>query len=158
MKRIFALAAITWILFLWGCGKTAPLGIDLSAASVLSSYDDHGGFHGDGMTWICYDCAETDIADQIRETENWKPFPLDDTVQALIYGTEDGWTTIGPYVTDTDGKPLLPPVEEGFYILLDRQSEELKEEPDLLRRSSFNFTLGIYDSVREVLYYLKFDT
>ena len=117
MNKIILMAALT--LFLGSCAragdmdeKAKPLGIDISSAEIISEEDDHGGFHGDGTTFIRLDCSGTDIYDQIRNGENWTPFPIDDTVKALVYGIEiregDSLIGIGPYLSDEDNKPLIP--------------------------------------------------
>ena len=102
-RKNLLLALFIGALLLVGCGKAAPeaekaalLGIDVSAAEILSQEDSHGGFHGDGITWIRFACEGTDIARQIAEKENWAPFPLNDTVKALVYGIEEGTAQIGP--------------------------------------------------------------
>lgn len=167
-KRLIIIAAL--IFCFSGCAKTGlkddiakPLGIDISSAEVISEEDDHGGFHGDGTTFISFDCSGTDIADQINADGNWMAFPLDDTVRALVYGVEmqdgDSEIQIGPYLTDEDGNPLIPEVENGYYLLIDEQAEEGKATgADILHRASFNFKLGIYDSDADILYYFELDT
>ncbi len=165
-RKNLLLALFIGALLLAGCGKAAPeaekaalLGIDVSAAEILSQEDSHGGFHGDGITWIRFACEGTDIARQIAEKENWAPFPLNDTVKALVYGIEEGTAQIGPYLLDEDGGPLIPEIENGYYLLIDRQAEEGKASGvDILHRASLNFILGIYDSDTDMLYYAEMDT
>lgn len=135
------------------------LGVDVSSAEVISDMDTHGGFHGDGTAVIILDCADTGIPEQISTAGNWKPFPLDDTVRTLVYGTGDKNVKIGPYLIDEDGEPLLPEIKDGYYLLIDRQTEDGKATgPDILHRASFNFTLGLYDAAAEKLYLCKMDT
>ena len=66
---------------------------------------------------------------------------------------------ISPSVTGKDSpeEPLIPPIEKGYYLLEDRHSEA-KENLDLLDRSSYNFTLSVYDTDNRTLYYYKLDT
>ena len=168
MNKFIMVAAL--VFFLCSCGRTdtmdekaKPLGIDVSSAEIISEEDDHGGFHGDGTTFLCLDCSGTDIADQIRNGGNWTPFPLNDTVKALVYGIEiregDSLIGIGPYLSDEENRPLIPEIENGYYLLIDRQAEEGKATgADILHRASFNFTLGIYDSDADILYYFELDT
>ena len=171
IKPKFA-ACKRWLLLLFGvfllggCGEAgvrdaaaALPGIDVSSAAVLAEEDSHGGFHGDGTAFLCFDCSGTDIADQIAGSESWTPFPLDDTVRTLVYGIEDETAKMGPYLSDEDGKPRIPEIEKGYYFLTDRQAEEGKAAgADLLHRASLNFTLGIYDSDTDILYYFEMDT
>ena len=168
MNKMIMVAAL--VFFLSSCGRTdtmdkkaEPLGIDVSPAEIISEEDDHGGFHGDGTTFLCFDCSGTDIAGQIRNGGNWTPFPLDDTVKALVYGIEiregDSLIGIGPYLSDEENRPLIPEIENGYYLLIDRQAEDGKATgADILHRASLNFTLGIYDSDADILYYFELDT
>ena len=45
--------------------------------------------------------------------------------------------------------------ERGWWYLLDRQEDR---EGSMLQRSSFNYTLAVYDSAAATLSYLEFDT
>ena len=64
-----------------------------------------------------------------------------------------------PYLTDDAGNPLVPELQTGYYCLLDRQAETRQAEtPDLLKRPSFNLTIGLYDAETKTLYLCKLDT
>ena len=141
------------------------LELDLSGCEVVSSWDDHGGFHGDGTTLIELECSGGGVLDQIREDSNWKALPLDRTAQALVYGVREESGTeetgimvyqTGPYLTDEEGDLLVPEIREGWYRLIDRHAEA--GETDLLDRSSLNFTLALYDTDTDTLYYFEMDT
>ena len=57
------------------------------------------------------------------------------------------------------GKSLVPQIKNGYYCLIDRQSNDLKKkQPFILYRYSFNLTIGLYNSDSKLLYYLKLDT
>ena len=51
-------------------------------------------------------------------------------------------------------------VEEGFYYFYDRhsQSQDPFDDSELHQLYSWNFTLAVYDSKNERLYYYEFDT
>lgn len=141
------------------------LEIDASGGEVVSGKDSHGGFHGDGMTCVILQFEDGAIEEQIKESGDWKAFPLEETVRALVYGVtrtnEDDSATesIGPYLTDEEGEPLVPEIEEGYYRLIDRQAEEGKATgADILHRASFNFTIGLYDTEKGILYFCELDT
>ena len=80
---------------------------------------------------------------------------MDETTTALIYGLSDDSYQIGPYLNDGSGNPLFPEVAQGYYRLIDRQDDT---EQDILERYSFNFTVAVYDSEENILYYGKQDT
>ena len=141
------------------------LDLDLSGCEVVSSWDDHGGFHGDGTAFAELKCSDSGVLDQIQEDSGWKAFPLDRTARALVYGVreevgteETGITAYqtGPYVTDDDNDPLIPEIRAGFYRLIDRHAQA--GETDLLSRASLNFTLALYDTNTNTLYFCEMDT
>ena len=141
------------------------LELDLSGCEVVSSRDDHGGFHGDGTAFAELKCSGGGVLDQIKEDGNWKAFPLDKTAQSLVYGVTEQTGTeetgimvyqTGPYLTGEEGDPLVPEIREGYYRLIDRHAEA--GETDLLDRASLNFTLALYDTERDTLYFCEMDT
>lgn len=135
------------------------LGIDVSSGNELSYSDDHGGFHGDGTTFVSLSFSDEKVLEQIKENTNWKAFPLDDTVRTLVYGVSDETRSIGPFLTDNEGDPLVPDIQNGYYILIDRQVKgEQATGADILHRNSFKFTLGIYDVDTNILYFCELDT
>ena len=108
------------------------LGVDVTEGNVVESEDSHGGFHGDGMTFVVLHFDEGGLADQLEGLAGWHPLPLSENTEALAYGrdTEDGRR--GPYLCDDDG--------------------------DVFERSSYNFTMAIYDIDTDRMYYVEFDT
>lgn len=53
-------------------------------------------------------------------------------------------------------KAGIPKVENGGYYFIDRQQDT--ERAGLLYRRSYNFSLAIYDSDENILYYCEIDT
>lgn len=165
-KWLFTIFSIVIIVVLTACGTpnmqegiAEDIGIDLSNGQEISSMENHGGFHGDGTTSIVLKFSDDNVLEQIKDNSRWKVFPLDETASALVYGISDAGKIIGPYLTDEEGKGVVPEIQNGYYLLVDRQPEELKkEEPNMLARPSFNFTLAIYDLDAKIFYYYKFDT
>lgn len=168
MKRRFLSACILLILSLslTACSSQKPqntiskeLGIDVSSDTEISATDTHGGFHGDGTTYIWLKFSDDKVLEQIKENTQWKSFPLDETVETLVYGITDEKNSIGPFLTDSDGNALVPEIQKGYYLLTDRQAESDKATgADILHRNSFNFTLGLYDTDTNTLYFCKLDT
>lgn len=164
MKRII-LTIITLLIFtlsLTACGSqdlqntiSKELGLDVSTGKMTSDFDNHGGFHGDGETYIALSFFDSKVLEQIKESAQWKKFPLDQTVRTLIYGISDETSSIGPFLNDENGNPLVPEILNGYYLFIDRHTDKNK---DILDRSSLNFTLGLYDADTDTLYYCKLDT
>ena len=142
------------------------LGINTSGGVVVECYDDHGGFHGDGETYIEIHFSDQAFEEKLAEHNKWQSFPLSPDVEKFVYhfgGTywADGWDL-------EEHQPIpgkIPVIEHGYYALVDRQSEEEKadrvyedEELGIFNRYSFNLTVGLYDSDRDILYILALDT
>ena len=167
MRRMCsALLAFVLAVGLTGCageGNTPraqacrALGVDLTGGVQLAASDSHDGFLGDGLTFAALKFSDDRLARQLENREDWRPLPLGRTVTALVYGLEEGNRSWGPYVTGEDGQALIPPVENGRYYFLDRQSDAGRGE-GVLERRSFNFTVALYDADQNTLYFVAMDT
>lgn len=125
------------------------IGIDLSDGELVSTYDDHGGFQGDGTTCTIMQFSDDAFLHDIEKAGTWQAFPPDDAVNQLLYGN---------YLIDPETQePFVPPIENGYYLLKDRNHER-NEQPNIMARNSFNFDLAVYDADNRTLYYLKEDT
>ncbi len=168
MKRIILVINTFFILIflLTACGSQKlqntilnEIGIDVSDGNEISNLDTHGGFHGDGTTYIALNFADDKVLEQIKDSDRWKKFPLDETVETLVYGMSDETGSIGPFLTDGEGNALIPDIQDGYYLLIDRQpKQDGATRADILHRYSFNFTLGLYDVDTDTLYFCKLDT
>lgn len=167
-KRIFLAGILAGVLLaLSSCGAKSPqeqvskaLGIDASAGVVRSSMDTHSG-NGDGTSCIALQFEEDQVVEEIRTNTQWKSFPLDRTVTALVYGVTEGSSQWGPFISDDQGSgtPLVPEIKNGYYCLIDRfQGSDQKADPGLLDRGAFNVTVGLYDTDSHILYCCELDT
>lgn len=166
--RLFLCVLFGGALLPAGCGSSRSLkreilkaaGIDVRAGKEIETEDSHGGFHGDGvsLTVLAFDGEE--VEQQIVKNENWEKLPFDKTVTALVYGVEEGNRSTGPYLTDAEGKPILPEIQEGYYCFIDRHSEADAADgrEEVLTRPSMNFTIAVYDAETGKMYYAKPDT
>ena len=124
------------------------LNCSLPAAEKAEVSDTHGGFHGEGeyAATIRFDTVHgAQLAEQLQNTDGWKTLPL----ELLMYGG----SSYGYYFADKAG---IPKVENGCYYFIDRQQDT--ERAGLLYRRSYNFSLAIYDSDENILYYCEIDT
>ena len=163
MKKFlfFALVVLISLGMLTACGPKSPkdtvskeLGLDVSDGKEISNYDTHSG-NGDGTSCVAIRFEDDTVLKEIQENQDWKKFPLDETVQALVYGVSDETGGTGPLLVDNDGNDLVPEIRNGYYRLIDRQTDK---ETDILHRYSFNFTVGLYDTDSNVLYCCDLDT
>ena len=121
------------------------LGLNVSSGTVISDTDTHGGFLGDGYTVMSISFGNDSVLESISKDGRWQEFPLDETMNALVYD----------YLRDDDGNTLIPEINNGWHILIDHQTDQ---DTPILDRYSFNYTVGLYDTVRDILYYGRFDT
>lgn len=166
MKKLGWIGIVLVFVFsLASCGSQEPqeivseaLGVDSSTGSTMSSMDTHSG-NGDGISCVVLHFDGNEMIKQIEADDAWQPFPLDETVQTLVYGVSDAENSIGPFLTDEDGKALVPEIKNGYYRLIDRQVEQdTATGADILNRASFNFTVGLYDTDTNMLYCCELDT
>ena len=124
--------------------------------SVVEEQDTHDGFLGDGSYYLILDCA--DNREQALETvKDWRELPLSENLNLIMYGgTRDG----AEYRFNLAEEAHMPKIENGFYIFEDRHSEsrDSADDSELFERYSFNFSLAVYDTDADKMYYFKFDT
>ena len=135
------------------------LNLDISGGTMITNKDSHGGFHGEGVSLTIIQFDDENLKELIENNDNWNAFPLNETAQGLLYGYKRYDGMYGPFLTDEDGNPLVPPIKNGYYWLKDRQVRN-EEAPgaDLIHRSSLNLDVAVYDLDSGILYYCKFDT
>ena len=172
IKRILcALLALAVIAALAGCGTkndlkqiSKILSVDCAGAEVVTKYDSHGGFLGDGTLFYALQFSDGSAVDAIKASGDWKPFPLSDSLKTAIWGWQDDEHDYAPLIIkDNDwDNPLIPQVENGYYFFRDRHSyaADPKDDSAFLdeSRPSYNFTVAIYDTDTNMLYYSEFDT
>ncbi|WP_130860959.1 DUF4153 domain-containing protein [Bacilliculturomica massiliensis] len=140
------------------------MGFDVWSGQVIRGMDTHGGFHGDGRTYIemDYSAADTELGAVLAADPDWKPLPLTDALQRAVYGQQPDETTYYASLVESpeEGIPAIPPVTRGYYRFVDRSSQSLDPQDDsqLFERNSYNFTLAIYDEETKILYYFELDT
>ncbi len=77
--------------------------------------DTHGG-NGNGTTCIVLRFDDDTVLKEMQSSALWKTFPPDETLQTLIYGTEDEDSEIGPFLNDGNGGPPVPGIRNGCYF------------------------------------------
>lgn len=110
---------------------------EISQGQVLEASDTHGGFHGDGDTFVKIRGTCT-----VPDSPHWQPLPaVGQAEQAL-------------------SQSPIPEVEKGWYYVWDRhyQSTDPASGAALLAHGSRNYTLAVYDEPNRILYYYKLDT
>ena len=136
----------------WQRRVSESLQIDASEGTVVNSYDDHSGFHGDGTSYVVLSFENEELEQGIAAPGGWNHLPLTENLETLIYGTRTDAETIGPFIGITMSK-----AERGYWYFYDRQGETT-DDSNVLNRGSFNYTFALYDAEKDLLYYCEYDT
>ena len=124
--------------------------------AVVDQLDTHGGFMGDGAYYLILDCSENRAA-ALEKIKAWKPLPMSESLQLLMYGGEKDGIIYGYNMAERGN---IPKVENGYYWFEDRHSESKNSEDDseIFDRHSMNFSIAVYDCDADRLYYFEFDS
>lgn len=116
-------------------------GIDVSDGNLYFGFDDHGGFHGDGKTYLEIR-VPVSIETLISENSDWERFPAPETIDTNVCKLD-----IDKHRGDYE--ELLPEINNGWYYFKDRTPEYA----DVF----LNFTIAAYDSDSMVFYFCQYD-
>ena len=131
------------------------LGIEQEKYVTLHEQDDHGGFHGDGLYHIALDCS-ANMDEIVAVTDDWPALPLPDKLRYVLYRTE---LDSDIYAYDLAEQASIPYVQNGCYYFHNRHSEAKDAwDTDIFGKYSFNFSIAIFDSDANILYFMAFDT
>lgn len=136
--------------------------IDISSCQVLQEDDSHGGFHGDGQTFVELLATKAEFNKIVGNmTSKWKDFPLTENLSIAVYGKETETERRLPLIIDEKNEsPLIPMIKNGYYYFQDRfdHSSDPDDDSQLFERNSWNFTLVILDKDQNRIYYVEYDT
>lgn len=124
---------------------------------VITEYESERNFLGDGEDWLILDCSnQKDLV--LEEIRNWKPLPMSDDLYTIIFGGKKGDITYSGYGFAEETN--LRDVKNGYYLFLNRSSEDIDKysEENIFDHYFGNFSLGIYDTDTNKLYYFKYDS
>ena len=111
------------------------LQLNLDNTTVLEEWDTHGGFHGDGETFVKLSCP--DGFEENLGTE-WKPLPLEGDAYRLFYE----WGGVLEY-PETDER-CIPEIENGYWYYKNT--------------GAWNWDFAVYDCDQNILYFYEFDS
>ena len=161
MKKRLAIISLFLLLTALSSCSTDPqanayFGFSRQDFTVVEEKDTHGGFHGDGTYYLILDCSNN-TQTAFKNIANWKPLPLSENLNLIMYGGEKDGMIYGYNLSE---EAHVPTIENGYYCFLDRHSEAetASDDSGLSSRGSFNFSLAVYDSDTNKLYYFEFDT
>lgn len=129
------------------------ISVNISSCKIIEDKDTHGGFHGDGEYFVKANCKKNN--DKIlKQLYKWKVFPLSEHLKPIVYGNND--EELGGLAT----KMGIPKINNGLYYFVDRHRGGPVETngENLFERTSFNYTIALYDKDRSMFYYYELDT
>jgi hypothetical protein len=137
------------------------LDVRIPADSTLVIEDSHGGFHNDGVLMVRTEFEgekAKEIATQIKKNQNWKATPLPKNIRLVLYGGEMGNNSY--YVSDLAQKNKLPEISEGYWLFMNRKDgkKKITAGEELFSDFSANYTVGLYDTKTNSLYYFESDS
>ena len=167
MKKWILATAMLAAVLLAACSGTRStpenvaqeLGVSLPETVSVGYEDTHGGFHGDGETFVTLTFSADDAAAlqaQLAE-QGWQPLPTEGEMRAAVYGGELDGVNYGDGVFARYS--VSAPVN-GWYWFFDRHSEatDPHSADGLLGRYSMNYSAAVFDADRNTLYYYELDT
>lgn len=124
---------------------------------VIEELDTHGGFQGEGSYYLILDCSDNKEK-SLEIIEDWNKLPLSENLNYIMYGEVRDGLTYGYALAKKEAH--IPKIENGYYIFEDRhlESNDSKDDTELLDRHSYNFSIAIYDCDTDKMYYFEYDT
>ncbi|MDO5564902.1 MAG: hypothetical protein Q4F88_06715 [Eubacteriales bacterium] len=115
--------------------------------NISNSYE---GIHNDGELLYTFQFDKHESIEFITNIEHtWNHTPLSDDINILLYG---GYKNGINYQYNLGQKIGIPIVENGFWCIVP------KDIDNILLQYSFDFTLSIFDTDTNILYYYKINT
>ena len=155
MKKILLVLPL---LILSGCSFnirniTSVIEINNNNCRIIKERDTHGGFLGDGEFYAEIRCKNINLEEL---SSNWKKMPLSKSLNDITEMVWCDYNKCGNLYEKYD----IPNVNNGYYFFLDRHSDskDKYDSTDLNNRSSYNFTLAMYDDESKIIYYYELDT
>jgi len=166
MKKItfFIMISLILLISLQACAKKESTENELSnnlntkiiSGDIIKNEDTHGGFHGDGKRIIVIkysDDSGKSMLSNILDNSKWSEIPLDENLSLLMYGgSRDNVSYAYKFAKEVG----IPQIAHGYYYFVNRQTNN--QDTDILNSPSLNFTIAMYDSDNNTLYYFEKDT
>ena len=126
------------------------LEITIPVFSRMEEKDSHGGFLGDGEALVKIYLSKDnskEIIEQMEKNSHWRKLPLSEDLKNFP-------------VVDKEYK--IPDVQNGYWFVYDRYYKAI-DQYDAEKifdkdRSAFNFSLAVFDTDSNILYYFEEDT
>lgn len=162
MKKFIILLIMTIILitvyiifnicFGWHIELSSNIEVNIPILSKLEYKDTHGGFHGDGETFIKVSLSGKQaekVIDEIKNNKHWKRLPMSETMNK---------NSKSPFNSNMS----IPEVNNGYCFFVDMHSDvnDKYNENEMYAEERFskNYAVAVYDIDRNILYYYQYDS
>lgn len=124
--------------------------IQIPIFAKIEEKDTHGGFHGDGETFVkiyLSDKQTQKFISKINKNLHWQELPMPKLLQNCASNSIDEGIEI-------------PFVNNGYWFFLNRQSKvtDKYNYNEIVNIASSNYSIAIFDTASNVLYYYALDT
>lgn len=130
------------------------LGIYVPKSLNITYSDSHSWFLGDGITQAKATLNDEQIDNIITKSNaKWSKTPIPNNIASTIYnkGFDDNSNNVEPEIGISETK-----IANGYWIFKNRASKDTSNSFSNTKLS--NYSIGIIDIDKNVLYYIKFDS
>lgn len=138
------------ILYGWHMYVASQIEIHIPFAVKNDNKDSHGGVQREGESLSKFYFDEKNAVkfkEKINKNQHWKKLPM----TKIVEESTGAW----------DKEMKIPEVKNGYWFYLDRHSEATDKynENDMYNgRYSFNYSVAVYDTDENILYFYELDT
>lgn len=157
LSSVFIVLFIIYLIYAFTLEERILLSIQIEnyvpIFAKLDEKDTHSGFRNEGelLKKIYFSERQANnFIEQVKKKDNWRALPM----------TERLSNKVCKYAMVDDMN--IPEVDKGYWFVLDRHSEtkDKYNEKDIFDedRHSYNFTVAVFDTDKNILYVYELDT
>lgn len=157
LSSVFIVLFIIYLIYAFTLEERILLSIQIEnyvpIFAKLDEKDTHSGFRNEGelLKKIYFSERQANnFIEQVKKKDNWRELPM----------TERLSNKVCKYAMVDDMN--IPEVDKGYWFVLDRHSEtkDKYNEKDIFDedRHSYNFTVAVFDTDKNILYVYELDT
>lgn len=130
---------------------SSQIEIQIPLFAKMEEKDTHGGFHGDGEDFVkvyFLNKQAEKFVNKINKNNHWRKLPMPEDLRERV--------------SNADEVEAIPDVENGYWFFEDRHEEATDKynynEIFNSNRASSNFSVAVFDTDTNILYFYALDT
>ena len=128
----------------------------INDVKVVKCDDTRDGWFGDGVRTVIIDFKNNEFKDNISKNKRMKKLPFPPNLQKFFYKNNNGQLNVS---VDDNGKELIPKVKNGYYLFVNRKNnEDNMDDSKFLNDYSHDFSIVLFDSDTNRLYFVEYDS